>query len=145
MPAGERRLGWALTDAGEPVVVTDAALLLPAARLEWRQVERASWAPPVLVVDEVAEIAGTGARHALALVDEADLPAVVRTRVTASVAWSSHSRLSPAGGVRVVGRRRTGPDGLEWQLVYDEGTDTGDPLVRAQAEQLLAAARSALG
>lgn len=145
VPAGERRLGWALTTTGDPVVATDAALLLPGGRLEWRRIERAGWAPPVLVVDEVAEVAGAGARHELTLTDEADLPAVVRTRVTASVAWSSHSRLSPHGGVRVVGRRRPGQDGLDWQLVYDDGTDIGDPLVRAQAEQLLDAARSSVG
>lgn len=146
LPPGERRTAWALTVDGEPVVATDRALLLPAGgRLEWSQVERAVWKPPQLTVTEVAEVDGGGAHHRLALADEGDLPAVLRTRVTASVAWSTHERLSPSGGVRVVGRRVAGEDLLRWQLVYDVGTDPDDPLVRAQAEALLEGARRSLG
>ena len=143
---GERRVAWALTAAGEPVVATDAALVLPGdVRLEWHRVERAGWQRPRLTVLEVAGVEGAGARHELELADEGDLPEVVRTRVTASVAWSSHSRLAPRGGVRVVGRRRPGLEVLEWQLVYDPGTDLADPLVRAQAEELLEGARRSIG
>lgn len=146
LPPGERREAWALTTAGEPVVATGQALVLPGnVRLEWRLVERAGWQPPRLTVLEVAEVEGTGLRHVHELVEAGDLPAVVRTRVTASVAWSDHARLSPFGGVRVVGRRVPGVDALDWQLVYDTGTDPADPLVRAQAEQLLDAAQRAIG
>lgn len=146
LPPGERRVAWALTTAGEPVVATDAALVLPAGvRLEWYRVERAGWQRPRLTVLEVAGVEGAGARHELELSDEGDLPEVVRTRVTASVAWSSHSRLSPRGAVRVVGRRRPGLEVLEWQLVYDPSTDLSDPLVRAQAEELLEGARRSIG
>lgn len=144
--AGERRLAWALTEAGEPVVATDAALLLPGpVRLAWQQIEKASWQPPLLSVLEVAEVEATGVRHRLALPDAGDLPGVVRAQVTASVAWVSHQRLSPAGGVRVVGRRRADADLLQWQLVYDRGTDAGDPLIRAQAQALLDGARRSIG
>jgi hypothetical protein len=143
---GERRMSWALTAAGEPVVATDEALVLPGGgRLEWHQVERATWQRPVLTVLEVQPVEGSGARHRLELADEGDLPEVVRNRVTASVAWSSHARLSPRGGVRVVGRRRAGRETLDWQLVYDPGTDLADPLVRAQAEELLEGARRTIG
>lgn len=143
---GERRSAWALTPDGEPVVATEAALLLPGGvRLEWRRVERAAWQPPRLTVLEVADVEGTGARHTHELSDEGDLPAVVHSRVTASVAWTDHARLSPAGGVRVVGRRVPDAELLEWQLVYDVGTDREDPLVRAQAEQLVAQARRSIG
>ena len=143
---GERRAAWAITADGEPVVATQAALLLPGgARLAWRLVERASWQPPRLTVLEVADVEGTGARHVHELTDEGDLPAVVHSRVTASVAWTDHAKLSPAGGVRVVGRRVPDAELLEWQLVYDVGTDREDPLVRAQAEQLVEQARRSIG
>lgn len=143
---GERRVAWALTPAGEPVVATDLALHLPdGERVAWPDVERASWQRPALQVLEVAEVAGTGRPHLVELDGDTDLADVVRTRVTGSVAWSSHSRLSPAGGVRVVGRRRPGLEVLDWQLVYDPGTDTADPLVRAQAEQLLLGAQRSVG
>lgn len=146
LPSGDRRVAWALTPAGEPVVATGSGLVLAdGRRLEWVQIAKAVWSPPRLTVLEVADVDGAGARTVLELVEDTELPAVVRSRVTASVAWSGHSQLSPSGGVRVVGRKRSGQDGLEWQLVYDEGTDREDPLVRAQAEQILQGARRSIG
>ena len=146
LPAGERRTAWAVTAAGEPLVATDRALLLPGGvRLAWEDVERAGWQPPELTVVQVAEVEGAGARHVLTLAEPGDLPAAVRARVTGSVAWSSHERLSPGGGVRVVGRRVPGEELLRWQLVYDRGTDRDDPLLRAQAQALLEGARRSIG
>ena len=145
LPDGERRVAWAVTTTGEPVVAGERTLVLPGGQqLAWWQVERASWRPPLLSVLEVAEVEGTGTRHELQLDDPGDLAEVVRTRVTASVAWSAHEKLAQ-GGVRVVGRRVPGQELLSWQLVYDAGTDPSDPLVRAQAEQLVDQARRALG
>jgi hypothetical protein len=143
----ERRLAWALTAGGEPVVATDRGLHLPGQEpLRWSDVERALWQRPRLTVTRVSQVEGSGAQSVVTLSeDDGDLPAVVRTRVSASVAWSSHSRLVPAGGVRVVARRRPGVDTLDWQLVYDRDTDPADPGVRAQAEQLLEAARRTIG
>jgi len=129
LPPGERRTTWGLTVDGE----------------EWSQVERANWQPPRLTVLEVAEVAGAGPRHVLDLDDVGDLPQVVRAQVTGSVAWSSHEKLTPAGGVRVVGRRVAGERTLRWQLVFDAGTDRHDPLVRAQADDLLEGARRSIG
>ncbi len=146
LPPGARRAGWALTADGAPLVATDLALLLPdGTQLPWTRVERAGWAPPELSVRESAEVEGTGRVHVLRLADAGDLPDVVRTRVTGSVAWSRHERLAPQGGVRLVGRRVPGAPELDWQLVYDRGTDLADPLVRAQAEQLLESARRSIG
>lgn len=143
---GERRVAWALTDRDEPVVATDLGLRAPGQpRLDWPDVERAVWKRPVLTVLEMHERQGAGRRTELVLSDDGDLPDVVRTRVTVSVAWSSHSRLHPAGGVRVVGRRRPGQMDLQWQLTYDDGTDLSDPTVRLQAERLLEAARRTIG
>jgi hypothetical protein len=79
------------------------------------------------------------------LEQEGNLPDTVRSAVTGSVGWSNHYRLRPGGGVRVVGRRRPGHDQLDWQLVYDAGTDLDDPLVRAQADELLLTARRTVG
>jgi hypothetical protein len=150
VPAGERLAGWALTDAGEPVVATSSGLLLPGREpVAWQDVERASWAPPVLRVlvlpQGQAVVAGTGPSYEVSLQQPGDLPDVIRTRVTGSVAWSSHSRLSPSGGVRVVGRRKAGLEVLDWQLVFDAGTDPDDPVARGQAEALLLAARRTIG
>lgn len=146
LPPGERRVAWALTDGGDPVVAVTGGLVLPGrALLPWRQVEKAGWQRPELRVREVAEVAESGPEHVLQLADEGDLPEVVRDRVTTSVAWATTARLSPGGGVRIVGRRVPGEEQLEWQLVFDAGTDPSDPLVRAQAEHALQGARRSIG
>lgn len=143
---GERRLAWGLTTADEPVVATDTGLRLPGApRLDWADVERATWRRPVLGVVKVSPVDGAGPRWQLDLADERDLADVVRAQVTASVAWSDHVRLKPAGGVRVVGRRRPGQELLDWQLVFDAGTDPDDPQLRAQAEAVVLDVRRRIG
>jgi hypothetical protein len=143
---GERRLGWALTATGEPVVATDLGLRLPdGSRWAWPDVERVSWRRPVLLVVRVSESEGSGPRVQLELAQEESLADVVRSQVTASIAWSDHVRLSPHGGVRVVGRRRPGQDLLEWQLVFDAGTDPHDPQLRAQADDVVLRARRTIG
>jgi hypothetical protein len=143
---GERRLAWGTTTTGQPVVASDLGLRLPGSpRLAWADVERATWRRPQLVVTQVAEVDGAGRRWTLDLAEEGELADVVRTRVTDSVAWSNHVKLQPAGGVRIVGRRRPGQELLDWQLVYDVGTDLDDPAVRAQGEALVLDARRTIG
>ena len=148
---GDRRTAWSLTDDGRPVVVTTLGLLLPGRELvTWAQVERATWQRPVLTVAELAPgdapVAGAGPRTELRLAeDDGGLPEAVRAGVSGSVAWSTHVRLQPAGGVRVVGRRRPGSDDLDWQTVYDAGTDVADPAVRGQAEAVVARSRRTIG
>ena len=76
------------------------------------------------------------------LLEPGELPDQVRTRVTRSVAYTAHHPL-PAGGVRVVGRRVSGVDGLSWAVRYDAGTPVdAEPVVQV-AEELVAAARAA--
>lgn len=143
---GERRLAWGLTTQGDPVVATDLGLRLPVGpRLDWADVERATWRRPLLVVVRVSPVDGSGPRWELELAEERDLADVVRSQVTASVAWTDHIRLSPAGGVRVVGRRRPGRELLDWQLVFDRGTDPDDPQLRAQAEAIVLDVRRRIG
>ena len=146
LDAGERRTAWGLTTAGDPVVATDVGLRVPGpVRVDWPDVEKATWNRPVLEVVEVAAVSGTGRRWRFELAEEGELPETVRSAVTATVAWSTHVGLHPAGGVRVVGRRRPGRELLDWQLVYDRGTDVDDPAVQAQAQAVLADARRTIG
>lgn len=145
---GERRVAWALNPDGQPVVASTRALYLPGgATLAWDEIERAHWERPTLHLIELTEHEGSGRRHQvdLDLEHDTDLPQEVRTRVSASYAWSSHVKLRPAGGVRIVGRRRAGLEVLDWQLVFDRDTDPADPALRAQAEEHLAAARRTIG
>jgi hypothetical protein len=79
------------------------------------------------------------------LTEPRDLPPTVRVRVERSIGYTRHHRLVPAGGVRVVGRRVAGRDGLSWQLVFDADTDPDDPLLRIQADRLVAQARVETG
>jgi hypothetical protein len=67
------------------------------------------------------------------------VPATVRDRVTKSVAFTGHFAV-PGGGVRVVSRRVPGRDGVDWHVRYDEGTDPGDPEVKALTDEIVAEA-----
>lgn len=145
---GERRVAWALTADRSPVVASTRGLHLPGGTmLAWDQIERVQWVRPILRLTELTEREHSGREHevSLDLDQETELPEAVKARVTASVAWSSHIKLQPAGGVRLVGRRRVGMEILDWQLVFDRDTDPADPALRAQAEAHLAAARRAVG
>jgi hypothetical protein len=145
---GERRVAWAMTPEAQPVVASTRALYLPdGTTLAWDEIERAHWEKPALHLIELTEQEGSGRRHevVLDLDHDTDLPEEVRGRVSASFAWSSHVKLRPTGGVRIVGRRRAGMEVLDWQLVFDRDTDPHDPALRTQAEEHLAAARRTIG
>ncbi len=141
----ERRLAWALTDDGIPLVATPTSLYAGELVLPWTQVAKVAWQPPVLTVREVAPVEDTGSLHRFELAEQDRLAEVVRTQVTSSVAWSDVRRLEPAGKVRVVGRRVPGEDALLWQVVWLDGTDPADPRLAAQAQALVAALRGTLG
>ncbi|MCU1589625.1 MAG: hypothetical protein JWP11_881 [Frankiales bacterium] len=146
--SGERRVAWGTTPDGQPVVASTRALYLPdGTTLAWDEIERAQWEKPTLRLVELTEREGSGRTHELDLdLDhDTDLPEVVRSRISASVAWTSHVKLKPAGGVRIVGRRRAGREVLDWQLVFDRDTDPDDPALRSQAEAHLETARRTIG
>lgn len=142
---GERVLAHTATADGAYLVATDRALHLPGGpRLPWHRVEHARWEETVLVVT------GTdGASHRVAVREPGLLPETIKERVTASIVASRHVTLGSRGGVRLVARRVVGGDGhdavLEWNLVFDEGLDPGDPGLRALAEQALEDVRRNLG
>lgn len=127
-------------------MASDLALHLPrSGRVEWADVEKATWRRPLLTVQQVAAVAGSGVHEQVQLVDEDQLADVVNAQVRASIGWQDHVRLTPAGGVRVVGRRRPGRELLDWQLVFDVGTDPDQPGLRGQAEAVVTRARRTIG
>jgi hypothetical protein len=142
----DRLLAWATTADGV-VVASRAGLRLPDSRvLPWHRIDKAVWRDAALTLTESGEVA-PGIAEALPplvvpLAEPRDLPSVVRSRVTRSVAFTSYDRLPGGRGVRVVARRVAGQDGLDWSLRFDDPNDRHDPGALAAAEQLLAAART---
>jgi hypothetical protein len=145
----ERLTGWGTTEDGDAVLATTHGLWLPGdaerRHLPWHTIHKATWEQGALRiipgVDIEPGVVADGEPVLVRLLEPRDLPAEVRTRVTRSVAYSSHHPL-PGGGVRVVARRIAGVDGLTWVLRFDEGVDRADPLVRVAADDLLAQARA---
>ena len=147
----ERVLAWARSadDPSTAVVVTPLGLWLPGRteRLGWHQIHKATWAGSRLSVVP-ARVVGDGALYtvmaddalvAVNLSDPGDVPAMVRQRVTKSVAYTAHHPL-PTGGLRVVARRVAGVNGVTWYVRYDDGTDPDDPDVQAFTAELVAEA-----
>lgn len=152
VPADDRVLAWGTLDDGGTVLATRHGLWLPdrdERLLEWYRIVRATWRDGVLRVVEGAErepgVLTELPPRPYRLAEPGRIPYTVRQRVQNSIGYTSHHRLEPAGGVYVVGRRVAGRDGLSWYLVFDAGTDLDDPLVRAQADELLGRARAVTG
>jgi hypothetical protein len=147
----ERLTGWGSTTSGEVVLATTRGVWLPASgseprrRLSWHTIHKATWDQNVLKIVPGVEVEPGIVVDAppviVHLQEPRNLPAEVRTRVTRSVAHSSHHPL-PGGGVRVVARRVAGKDGLTWVLRFDDGVDRTDPEVRQAATELLDQARA---
>jgi hypothetical protein len=147
----ERVLAWAATGDTSAVVATNRGVWLPDhGRLGWHQIHKAVWSGRELVVTP-AEVAGERAGYTVLvdapavtylLLDPGDVPDQVRTRVTRSVAYTAYHQL-PEGGVRVVGRRVSGADGLSWSVRYDPGTPGDAGPVVAVTDELVGAARDA--
>jgi hypothetical protein len=150
----ERVLAWSYvgSDPGGPVVVaTTRGLWLPERpRLGWHEIHKATWSGRELSITpaEIAEqrdgytVLVDAPVIAYLLLEPAEVPDQVRARVTRSVAYTSHHPL-PAGGVRVVGRRVTGNDGLSWSVRYDSGTPVDAEPVVNLTDQLIASAQFA--
>lgn len=147
----ERVVAWARAGTEPPsaVVVTTRGVWLPGRdRLPWYAIHKASWgASQLTVVPSVRvsegdgyDVMADGAPLAVALTDPRDVPHEIRTRVTRSVAYTSHHPFPDGGGVRVVGRRVAGRNGLMWHVRFDDGTDTADPEVMAVTAALVAEA-----
>jgi hypothetical protein len=147
----ERVVSWASTAGGDAVLATPLGLWLPGAteRISWHLIDKATWREGVLSV-VAARDTGDGvldelpARSARVAVPR-DLPQTVRSRVERSIASTRYYRLPSGGGVRVVGRRVPGQDGVTWQLVFDPGVDRDDPAVRSAAAEMVQQSRAFFG
>ena len=146
----ERVVSWASTADGDAVVATPLGLWVPGgtARLPWHLVTKATWRDGILTVIAATD-AGDGVLteqppRSVGLAKPRDLPQTVRVRVERGIAFTRRYPV-PGGGVRVVGRRVPGRDGISWQLVFDGGADPRDPDVRARAAAAVERSRSEIG
>ena len=145
----ERVVAWASIDADQALVATNQGLWLPEGRrLGWHEIHKAAWSGRELLITpaEVAEerpayaVLVDGPVVGYLLLEPGELPDQVRSRVTRSVAYTSHHPMT-VGGVRVVGRRVPGQNGLSWSVRYDSGTPVKLPAVVELTEQLVSAAQ----
>ncbi|HST63835.1 MAG TPA: hypothetical protein VLM05_01490, partial [Mycobacteriales bacterium] len=143
---------------GGAVVATPLGLWLPGHldRLAWHLIDKATWQGGILTIIPAVD-SGDGVLveqppRAVRLDTPRDIPQTVRVRVQKAIAFTRHhplpgqeSRPGARRGVRVVGRRVPGHDGVSWQLVFDGGVDRDDPAVRAAAAAYVEQARVELG
>jgi len=151
LETGERVLAWAAVGEDAALVATNRGLWLPdKQKLGWHEIHKAAWSGRELRVipAEVAEVREDYAvlvdspPVTFLLLEPGELPDQVRTRVTRSVAYTSHHAL-PQGGLRVVGRRVSGVDGLSWAVRYDSGTPVDAEPVIDITRDLVRAAQGA--
>jgi hypothetical protein len=147
----ERVVAWAPAGENLALVATNHGLWLPdGRRLGWHEIHKAAWSGRELLITpaEVAEdredylVLADGPVTGYLLLEPGEVPDQVRSRVTRSVAYTAHHPLS-VGGVRVVGRRVSGRNGLSWAVRYDAGTPVQLPSVVELTGELVAAARGA--
>ena len=144
----ERVVSWGSAAGGGAVLATPLGLWLPGAteRISWHLIDKATWQDGVLSV-VAARDTGDGVldelpARSVRIAVPRDLPQTVRSRVERTIASTRYYRLPTGSGVRVVGRRVPGRDGVSWQLVFDPGVDRDDPAVRTAAAEMVRQSRS---
>ncbi len=146
----ERVVAWAPVD-DKAMVATNHGLWMPdGRRLGWHEIHKAAWSgrelriTPAEVAEERDEYAVLvdGPVAGFLLLEPGEVPDQVRSRVTKSVAYTSHHAMA-AGGVRIVGRRISGQNGLSWAVRYDAGTPVTDAEVIELTAEVVGAARDA--
>lgn len=146
IPKGERVIAKGTQLRGDErlgAVATNVALRTPDLAIRWDQIESATWEEPQLHL-VVRSDAGPE-RIAMTLVDSRSLVETVRDRVTASV-LTSQRRALPSGAVATFAARRRSDDGtIIWTVVFDGNPDLTDPVLRAEADAVLADLRGSLG
>lgn len=143
----ERALAWAQAVSGQVLVASPRGLHIvgeSAHRLiGWHEMNKATWASRTLTVIEAKPVDGgpqvvDQRPWRLEFDEPGGIPVVLRRRVEASVAVTEHRPV--AGGVRVVGRKVSGSDGLLWQYRLDTPRALA-PVERIEIEGVLAAVR----
>lgn len=143
----DRLLSWAAVSGGGFLVASRLGLRPPdGCRIAWHVIDKAVWRDGKLTVTEAAEVApqvlAAVPTVSYSLAEPRDLPAVVRSRVTSSIAYTSRHSLASGGSVQIIARRVPGQDGLTWSMRFARAADRDDPALRAAADQLLADARA---
>ncbi|MGI5236814.1 hypothetical protein [Dactylosporangium sp. CA-139066] len=155
----ERVVAWAAATGDNVVVATNHGLWLPGAdeRVGWHEIHKATWSGRQLAVVAARELPGEEEYAVMGdlpplvitLLDPDRVPEQVRVRVNKSIAHTSHHPLDELtgtrGGVRVVGRRVPGVNGLRWTVRYDESVDPQAPGVPEHTRELVAWAKSGVG
>jgi hypothetical protein len=151
MDHGERILAWADAPQEQVVVATNLGLWLPGrARLGWHDINKAAWSGRELRITAAAKAQERDGWTVVVdepvlsflLLEPGDVPEQVRTRVTRSVAYTSHHPLpGGGGGVRIVARRVSGVDGLTWTARFDTNTVVDEPAAVEAVEELVGQAR----
>lgn len=113
----------------------------------WEQVLRADWDDDGqrLEVVPVSDFGTPLEPRAFVLDAAADLLALVRERVSASVVVQRRVQVSGRRGFQVFARRPPGGGAITWAFEMDDGIDPGDPAVRATMDRSLAEAQASLG
>lgn len=147
MDHDERILAWADVPQGQVVVATNLGLWLPGrARLGWHDINKAAWSGRELRITAAAKAQERDGWTmvvdepvlSVLLLEPGDVPEQVRTRVTRSVAYTSHHPLpGGGGGVRIVARRVSGVDGLTWTARFDTNTLVDEPAAVEAVEELV--------
>jgi hypothetical protein len=156
----ERVVAWAGATGENVVVATNEGLWLPGAdeRLGWHEIHKATWSGRQLAIIAARETPVGDDAYAVmedlpplvvTLLDPDRVPEQVRVRVNKSIAHTSHHPLEDItgsrGGVRIVGRRVPGVNGLRWTVRYDEGVDPTIPGVVEHTRELVDWAKSGVG
>lgn len=145
---GEQMLSVCSSDGTGYLAASDRALyrVTPpsAQRLRWDLIDRAVWEPPRLRLEVRDDQTGEVAALVWEADQTADLPAVVRERVTGTILVNSQVPV-PGGSAQVIARRHSDTGAVQWRIVFGAGVDAQDPAVHAAADAELADLRSLLG
>ncbi|MDO9486711.1 MAG: hypothetical protein Q7K25_11705 [Actinomycetota bacterium] len=145
LETNERVIAWApeQRDPSHFVIATNVGIHVKGSLIPWVSIIRAQWNEPFLELT-TQQPGGSSQRLRIPIDDPGNLPAAVRTQVTANVIVSERLLLANGSQCLAAARRQPG-DEISWTVVFDDGVDPNDPENRAQADFALAELRSALG
>jgi hypothetical protein len=147
-------LASARTKAGEALVGTRDALLVPGREIRWEEILTADWDSDsetltlVLVDPEVLVFLLDESALLLQLVRERVMASIVLTRwipVDSGLDSGSDSGSDSGTGFTVMARRPPGGGAISIRYEYDRGVDPDDPGVQVAASEALREVRDELG
>lgn len=145
LPQGERVVTYAETNTGELLVATQKALYFADERVPWDLVGRANWVEPNLDVVFQHVPGGPTSNVHFALTNSGELPTALRERVTASIVIQERVLLDGEKGALMIARKGVDDGEIRWSVVFDEGLDPNNPVLRQRADEMLALMRGQFG